>query len=336
MKLLWIAEQVSETTTLHARIIDCALQMPSKSEISEQVAKETERRNRLGVPAFAGGVLYLLSGIITSSTLNGAPTVGILQGLSPAFSGVADPTTSPRAAEVKFISHHASSLLIGSVIAAVAIAALTLVLVLLVDASRFRRPQTWAPLRPLVLFGGITLAIVSVGHQAVTAIETHSFAVGHDFSNHAVDNALTKGTANVVIDYIDLLAGLSVAVGMIIAMVNAMRVGLVTRWMGVLGMLTGILIFLPIGGATLEVVPAFWLVAMGILYIGKWPNGQPPAWEDGEARPWPSRAQMREAATGPAAQPALATGAGDVAPAAAKPVQAGTSRKRRRKRGAGD
>jgi hypothetical protein len=145
---------------------------------------------------------------------------------------------------------------------------------------------------------------------------------------------LTKGTANVAIDYIDLLAGLSVAVGMIIAMVNAMRVGLITRWMGVLGILTGILIFLPIGGATLEVVPAFWLVAMGILYIGKWPNGQPPAWEEGEARPWPSRAQLREAATGTA--PALATEVGDVAPAAAKPVQAGTSRKRRRKRGSED
>ena len=309
--------------------------MPSKSEINEQVEKETERRNRLGVPAFAGGVLYLLSGIITSSTLNGAPTVGILQGLSPAFSGVANPATSPRAAEVKFISHHASSLLIGSVIAAIAIAVLTLVLLLLVDATRFRRPQTWKPLRPLVLFGGVTLAVVSVGHQAVTAIETHHFAVGHDFSNHAVDHALTKGSANVAIDYIDLLAGLSVAVGMIIAMVNAMRVGLITRWMGVLGILTGILIFLPIGGATLEVVPAFWLVAMGILYVGKWPNGQPPAWEEGEARPWPSRAQMRAAASGPAGQPALAT-AGDVAPAAAKPVQAGTSRKRRRKRGADD
>ena len=101
-------------------------------------------------------------------------------------------------------------------------------------------------------------------------------------------------------------------------MVNAMRVGLVTRWMGVLGIFTGILIFLPIGGATLEVVPAFWLVAMGILYIGKWPNGQPPAWESGEARPWPTRAQMREAASGP--QPALATGGGDVTPAPTKPA----------------
>ena len=164
--------------------------------------------------------------------------------------------------------------------------------------------------------------MISVGHQVVLAIETHNFAVGHDFTNHAVDNALTKGTANVITQYLDLLAGLAVAVAMIVIMVNAMRVGLVTRWMGVLGIFTGILIFLPIGGATLEVVPAFWLVAMGILYVGKWPNGEPPAWEAGEARPWPSRAQMRAAAAGPR-KPALATGSGDVTPAPAKPAPVG-------------
>jgi hypothetical protein len=306
--------------------------MSSTSEIEERVAWETERRTRLAIPAFAGGFLYLLSGIITSSTLNGAPTVGILQGLKPALSGTGNPSTSPRAPEVKFISAHAGQLIAGSFIAAVAIGALTLVLLLLVSATRFRRPETWGPARMLILGGGVALAVISVAHQVVTALETHKFAVGHDFSNHAVDTALTKGTANLVIDYLDLVAGLSVAVGMIVVMVNAMRVGLITRWMGVVGILSGILIFLPIGGATLEVVPSFWLVAMGILYAGKWPNGQPPAWESGEARPWPSRAQAREAGGGRGGQPALATGTGDVAPAAVKPP---SSRKRRRKGSAG-
>ena len=54
--------------------------MPSASEINEQVARESHRRSRLAVPAFAGGFLYLLSGIVVTSTLNGAPTVGLLQG----------------------------------------------------------------------------------------------------------------------------------------------------------------------------------------------------------------------------------------------------------------
>jgi hypothetical protein len=305
--------------------------MPSSSEIKEQVAWETERRTRLAVPAFAGGVLYLLSGIITQSTLNGAPTVGILQGLAPALEGVANPTVSPRAPEVKFISHHAGALIAGSVLAALAIAVLTLVLLLLLQATRFRRPETWGPARMLVLGGGIGLAVISVAHQIVAAIETHKFATGSDLSNHAVDNALTKGAPNLVVDYLSLVAGLSLAVAMIVTMINAMRVGLVTRWMGIVGIISGILIFLPIGGATLEVVPSFWIVAMGILYIGKWPNGQPPAWESGEARPWPSRAQMREQAG--AGKPALATGAGDVTPAANPKTVSGGRSSRKRTRG---
>jgi len=310
--------------------------MPSKEEITQQVARETEWRSRLAVPAFAGGVFYLLSGIITNSVASSAPTVGILQGLTPALNGIASPAVSPRTPEVKYLSHHASSLIIASVIAAIAIVVLTLALLLLSNATRFRRPASWSIARPLILVGGIGLAVISILHQAVLAVETHSFAVGHDFTSHAVDNALAKSTPNVITQYLDLLAGLAVAVGMGVTMVNAMRVGLVTRWLGVVGILSAILIFLPIGGATLEVIPSFWLVAMGILYVGKWPNGQPPAWESGEARPWPSRAQMREeAGAARGGKPALATGSGDITPDPSKPAGVGAGRKRR-KRGARD
>src|ERR1039458_738913 len=261
--------------------------MPSASEISEQVARESFRRGRLAVPAFAGGVLYLLSGIIISSALSGTPTVGLLQGLAPALSGEANPPVSPRAAEVKFISHHAFTLIVGSTLAAVAIGALALVLLLLLDATLFRRPNTWSAARPLVLVGGIALTILSVGHQLVSSIETHKFAVGHDFSSHAVAQALTSGTANITVEYLDLLSGLALAAGMIGAMVSSHRVGLIPRWMSILGILTGILIFLPLGGATLEVVPAFWMVMMGILYVGKWPNAEPAAPPAGWASPYP-------------------------------------------------
>ena len=307
--------------------------MPTASEIKAQVARESERRSRIAVPAFAGGVLYLLSGIITASTLNGAPTVGLIQGLAPALSGVANPAVSPRATEVKFVSHHAFALIAGSALAAIAIGALTLILLLLLDATRFRRPEMWSAAGPLILAGGIGVALVSLGHQVVSSIETHSFAVGHDFSNHAVDTALTKGTANVVTEYLALLAGLALAAGMIAVMLNAMRAGLLTRWMGMLGIFTGVLIFLPLGGATLEIVPAFWMVMMGILFVGRWPNGDPPAWAAGEARPWPSQAEMRAKRSGQG-QPALSTAAADLAPAPARPTPNGPSRKRRRKRGA--
>ena len=298
--------------------------MPSAGEISQQIAKEIDRRSRLAVPAFAGGLLYLLSSIIISATLNGAPTVGLLQGLTPALSGVASPVLSPRAPEVKFISHNALPLIAGSVLAALAVGVLTLALLLLLDAARFRRPATWAPARTLVLYGGIAFATVSVGHQVVSAIATHKFAVGHDFSTHAVDQALTKGTANVVVDYLDLLAGLALAAGMITTMLSALRVGLMPRWLGFLGIFSGLLIFLPIGGAQLQVIPALWMVMIGILFIGRWPT-EPPAWVSGESRPWPTAAERRAAEGAGNGKPVPA---GAPAPA---PPRAPSSRKRRKR-----
>jgi hypothetical protein len=310
--------------------------VPKASEIKEQVARETERRSRLAVPAFAGGFLYLLSAIIISATLSGAPTVGLVQGLSPALHGISEPAVSPRTPEVKFISHHAAQLVSASVLAAIAVGVLVLILLLLADATSFRRPLAWRAARPLVLYGGIAFVIVSIGHQVVSAIQTHNFAVGHDHSNHAVDQALTKGTPNVIVDYVDLLAGLSLAAGTVGVALNAMRIGLLPRWMGFLGVFSGLLLFIPIGGAELQVLPALWMVMIGILFLGRWPSGTPPAWEAGEARPWPSAAQARAeraAGAGKPGEPAPAGAAAAGVPAPTVRTGAGASRKRRRKRG---
>jgi MFS family permease len=305
--------------------------MPSTAEISEQVARETERRNRLAVPAFGGGFLYLISAIIIASTTNAAPTVGLLQGLAPALSGVANPAVSPRTPGVKFISSHAFALIAGGVLSAISLAVLTLILLLLASATSFRRPQSWRGMRMFLIIGGVGLILTSVGHQVVSAIETHKFAVGHDHTNHAVEQALLTSTANAVVGYIELLAGLALVAGMIATSVNALRVGLLPRWMGMLGVFTSLLIFLPDIGAELQVIPAFWIVMMGILLVGRWPKptGDPPAWAAGVAMPWPPRGGAK---AGGAQAVAAVSGAGTV-PAPVLPTSGGSSRKRRRKRG---
>jgi hypothetical protein len=305
--------------------------MPSAAEIRAQTSLELERRKRLAIPAFAGGVLYLLSSIIISATLNGAPTVGLLQGLTPALRGETTPEVSPRAPEVKWISHHAFPLISGSVLAAVAVLILTVVLLLFADATYFRRPETWALARPLVLVGGISVAVLGIGHQVVSAIETHNFAVGHDHTNAAVDHALTKATPNVIVGYLALLAGLALAAGMISVMLGSQRVGLVPRWMGILGIFSGLLIFLPIGGAQLQIIPAFWLVMTGVLLLGRWPSGDPPAWEAGEARPWPTAAEQRAARAAGGRDAGKPAPAGAPAATAAAPAAASGGRRRKRK-----
>src|SRR5664280_1789148 len=113
---------------------------------------------------------------------------------------------------------------------------------------------------------------------------------------------------------------------MIVVMMNCQRVGLLPRWVAMLGIVTGLLLFFPFGGAQLQVIPALWMVMIGILFIGKWPT-EPPAWVTGESRPWPTAAQRRAEASGETI---------DAAPAPAPAGPPPSSRKRRRKPSAGN
>jgi hypothetical protein len=307
--------------------------MPSGGEIREQVARESEWRRRLAVPAFGGGFLYLLSAIIVTETLNSAPTVGLIQGLEPALRGVANPVVGPRTQQVKFVSSHALPLIAGGVLAAIAFGLLTLILLVLLEATRFRRPETSRNWRNVVIGGGVAVAFVSIFRQVASAIEAHSFVASHNYSIHAAERALSTSPANQLADYLGLFATLALTAGMIATVLNALRVGLLVRWMAIVGMFAAVLILIPIGGSELEIVQAFWMAMMGVLFIGKWPNGEPPAWAAGEARPWPSsqagraRVQPRGAGSAPVGGEAASV------PAPVLPAGSSSSRKRRRKRG---
>jgi hypothetical protein len=270
---------------------------PSRGDVRAQVAFESARRARLGVPAIAGGVLFLLGGIIVNATLRPLPSVGVVQGLAPALRGEANPAVSPGAAEVRFVDHHAFGLIAGNLLQAVAILLLVLILLFLLEAVRFRRPETSAAARPLVLAGGAAMVFVSIAHPVAEVINAHDFATGHDFTAEAVNHALTQSTALEVTEYLGLLGGLALAAGMIVVALGATRTGLMARWMLYLGIFSALLAFTPFGlalGEVQQLVPAFWMVAAGILLMGRWAGGDPPAWAAGEAVPWPSSAQVRE------------------------------------------
>jgi hypothetical protein len=92
------------------------------------------------------------------------------------------------------------------------------------------------------------------------------------------------------------------------------------------------------------VVQLFWLVALGILFLDRWPQGRGPAWDAVEEIPWPTAQERRDEAMGQADQaPARSRREPDPEPAdevphtreAARPRAATThprSKKRKRKR----
>jgi hypothetical protein len=133
-----------------------------------------------------------------------------------------------------------------------------------------------------------------------------------------------------------LLLGLSTAgtVGLaflyVMLPLRARRVGLLSPFMGILGVVVGALIvFRSQFPGLATVVQAFWLAALGALLLGRWPGGRGPAWASGRAEPWPTAAQRRglRPMPGEEQEPTL-----DPTPPEPEPVpQRPKSRKRRRK-----
>jgi len=132
------------------------------------------------------------------------------------------------------------------------------------------------------------------------------------------------------------LAG-SVATAFLFVMLplRARRAGLMSQFMAILGVIAGALMVLRLMPLVPEITQAFWLGAMGALFLGSWPGGRGPAWDSAEPDPWPSPARRRGLTPGGVAAGNGATADSPEpvgAPVSPEPVpQRPKSRKRKRR-----
>jgi hypothetical protein len=149
---------------------------------------------------------------------------------------------------------------------------------------------------------------------------------------------LLSENANSLAIGLNVAGSVGVAFLYVMLPLRARRAGLLSPFMSILGVIAGVLIVLPLLPLVPVVIQAFWLGAMGALYLGNWPGGRGPAWESGEAEPWPVPARRRLG--GP---PGEAEGEGTEAPSRPAPESEAppepepaperpSSRKRKRKR----
>jgi hypothetical protein len=157
-------------------------------------------------------------------------------------------------------------------------------------------------------------------------LRARDFVHAADQSNSAADAALSS-SATLAGQLFWEIGGLTLAVGFVMISLNAMRVGLLTRFMGVLGVIVGATFVLQLDQP--GILRMFWLAALGLVLLGRWPGGIPKAWDTGEAEPWPSQQQLREQRA--AAQDAGGT-EGDAK--AARPPAPGAPKPRRPETGA--
>ncbi len=168
-------------------------------------------------------------------------------------------------------------------------------LLYLFRAARHREPRLMPAAAVLTVLGALTLAVITLLRQLELIDMADSFfpekAAGEDDLEQAAEDHI-EDELSPALQGIGLGGSLALAFGVIMISLNAMRAGLLSRFMGILGIFVGVVLVIPLG---VQILQLFWFAALGLLFLGRWPGGRGPAWETGEPIPWPGAAAQREA-----------------------------------------
>jgi hypothetical protein len=185
----------------------------------------------------------------------------------------------------------------------------------------------------LPAIGGVLMGAVSIAGAVGRISDVGTFRDGPRTVEAAQD--IGYGTISVAAQVLFLPAALAIATAYVLVGLNAMRAGLLTRFMGILGVITGTLVIIQLG--PFPVVQTFWLLGLALLLTGRRPGGDPPAWRTGREEPWPSQQEMAEQRR-KAAEARRGDGApepepeAEPQPVAAGPGAAASKKKRKRRR----
>jgi Domain of unknown function (DUF4386) len=243
------------------------------------------------------------------------------------------PTTHSEDPLLHQIHDHASSFMGAAVLSAIGTLFIAPVLVYLYRAIAARRPQIprialiLAVAAPLIAAGAGIARTAVIAHTAdqyvaaplpaTTAAEREKLAgirdpkkYADEVAKNASEAANKKLTAGALpaVSYIEFAGNILVGLALLLIALHAMRAGLVSRFMGVVGVIAGALTALPVLGGGLLPLQLFWFLAMAILFLNRWPQGRGPAWDAVEPIPWPTAQDRRDAMAGGDDQPARPRG----------------------------
>jgi uncharacterized membrane protein YidH (DUF202 family) len=255
--------------------------------VSPEQVREREARWALpaALAAFLAVVLMLLPGFVSSVSGSGEAEV------------------------LRSIHDHSASVTLASLVQAVAFLLLAIPLVYLFRAARARSQRVLPVMLAIVVAGPLLIGIGTVLYGQARQDAAGGFVAGEakpsisaqevkekcedekplaacereKREDDAASNALSDASLTSVASVLTLGGGLLLAIGLFYTCLWAMRVGLLSRFWGSLGMALGIAVL--IGFVILAIV---WFLYLGLLYLGLLPGGKPPAWEEGKAVSWPT------------------------------------------------
>lgn len=257
--------------------------------VEESLAWEAQWAPRAAIVAILAGLATIAGTLISNIALRGRPQVTINDGLAD----LADPTSKHGLLE-PLLLHLDDKMLPftgGQIITALAGPLTALALIYLFRATQSRNAAFGRGALIALVAGGVASLVGGIVGPTAVAMSVSDFVSSADHSTRAAHDALQPSAA-LTAGLIAFIGRIALGLGLVLVSLNAMRVGLLTRFMGILGIMAGAFMAFPF--IQLPIVQAFWLVGLGVLFLGRMPNGTPPAWETGRAEPWPTRQQMLE------------------------------------------
>ena len=261
----------------------------STTTVEESLAWEAQWAPRGAIVAILAGLCTVAGTILQGVALRDRPQVTLFDGLKD----IGDPSNNHGLLEptLLFVNHHMTMLTAGQVTTALAAPFTALALIYLFRATRARHPTMGQGALIAIAVGGVASFIGILVGQIAVDLSVKDFIDSTNHSTSAAHDALQPSTA-LTAGLIGFIGHVALGLGFVLVGLNAMRVGLLTRFMGVLGIMAGVFLAFPF--FSIPIVQAFWLIAAGFLFLGRFPN-MPPAWETGRAEPWPTRQEMMEA-----------------------------------------
>jgi hypothetical protein len=203
------------------------------------------------------------------------------------------------------VDAHRSAQLISSILQAVGVGLLAAPLYYPFRAASARSEAMRGQLVGVVIAAPLFLAVLAILSGASTLHAASDFvsdevprlmakgvALSSDRANDAASDTITEAPLRPLAAGFGLGGQLGFVVAMFYTALHAMRTGLLPRFWGSLGMALGAVSFIFFQFALL------WFIYLGLLIAGWVPGGRPPAWQSGEAEPWPSPGEKAGAAMG--------------------------------------
>ncbi len=248
----------------------------------EIIQREAGRRRIAAYTALASALFTVIALIIESgiaqSNIPDFQATDLAQTLALVESGQELPRTFLPAI-AQFTLDNGTATLIAASARAISLILLLPMVLLLVDAVRARGGQLGAWVRFASIGGFVLFALVTVG-VVVLQLSVYRTARDAGFEPADIWDAVRDSPRTLagLSDFVGrALAGLTVA----LAAVQAVRTGLLPRFIGYLGVFIGMLFVVPLEPS--GVVRAFWFGALAFVVSGRLASGTPPAWDAGVA-----------------------------------------------------